>query len=71
MNAAACAQDNMLDIDCNDVPVQLQYIVQDHGGNASVALCPQGVTAQEIAAGASAPGARRSHRVLESGSGFR
>ena len=61
----------MLDIDCSNVPVQLQYIVQDHGGDATVALCPQGVTAQEIAAGASAPGARGVNAVrVNPGSGF-
>lgn len=51
-------QDNKLDVDCNNVPVQLQYIVDDHGKDPNVALCPQGVTASDIAAGASAPGAQ-------------
>ncbi len=49
-------QDNQLDVDCNNVPVQLQYIVDDHLSDATVALCPQNVTSAEIAAGASAPG---------------
>ena len=44
-------------MDCSDVPVQLQYIVDDHLGDATVALCPQNVTSDEIAAGANAPGA--------------
>jgi len=39
------------------VPVQLQYIVDDHLNDATVALCPQNVTSAEIAATANAPGA--------------
>ena len=48
---------NQLDIDCTNIPVQLQYMVDDHLGDATAALCPQNVTSAEIAAGASAPGA--------------